>query len=169
MQMIHLTTRAKQALLVVIFVMAVALTFFATKAWGVEATPPPPVAKISAEPYDNYVRARPATTTTTTTTVPKRHEIAAPKTSAPAITVPSTGDVWERLRDCESHGNYAINTGNGYYGAYQFSAGTWNSMSTGYAFAHEAPPEVQDDAARRLQARSGWGQWPVCSRNAGAR
>lgn len=78
-------------------------------------------------------------------------------------------DVWSRLRNCESHGNYQTNTGNGYYGAYQFSAGTWNSMNTGYERADLAPPEVQDEAAKRLQARSGWGQWPVCSRNAGAR
>ncbi len=78
-------------------------------------------------------------------------------------------EIWARLRDCESHGNYSTNTGNGYYGAYQFSAGTWRSMNTGYERADLAPPEVQDDAARRLQARSGWGQWPVCSRNAGAR
>ncbi len=89
----------------------------------------------------------------------------------PAVEVSNNADnadVWARLRNCESHGNYATNTGNGYYGAYQFSAGTWNSMNTGYERADLAPPEVQDDAARRLQARSGWGQWPVCSRNAGA-
>lgn len=79
------------------------------------------------------------------------------------------GGVWAKLRNCESHGNYATNTGNGYYGAYQFSASTWRSMKTGYEYAHLAPPSVQDDAAVRLQKRGGWGQWPVCSRNAGAR
>lgn len=78
-------------------------------------------------------------------------------------------DVWAALRRCESGGNYALNTGNGYYGAYQFSASTWNSMGAGYARADLAPPSVQDDAARRLQARSGWGQWPSCSRQLGLR
>lgn len=81
----------------------------------------------------------------------------------------TSGDVWAALRQCESGGNYAANTGNGYYGAYQFSASTWRSMGTGYAYAHEAPPAVQDDAAQRLQARSGWGQWPACSRKLGLR
>jgi hypothetical protein len=78
------------------------------------------------------------------------------------------GDVWARLRACESGGRYTVNTGNGFYGAYQFHPRTWRTL--GYAgLPHEAPPEVQDEAARRLQARSGWGQWPVCSRRIGAR
>ena len=77
-------------------------------------------------------------------------------------------DVWARLRHCESGGRYDTNTGNGFFGAYQFVPRTWRSL--GYAgLPHEAPPEVQDEAARRLQARSGWGQWPVCSRRIGAR
>gem|GEM_PF-2666737 len=92
--------------------------------------------------------------------------------SAPGEAAPqhvASGDVWEALRNCEAGGNYSRNSGNGYYGAYQFSKRTWDSMGTGYAYAHEAPPEVQDDAARRLQARSGWGQWPACSRKIGVR
>lgn len=110
------------------------------------------------------------TTTTTTTTAPKRHEgTVSQKPVAAPVTVPPTGDVWQALRNCESHGNYSTNTGNGYYGAYQFSAGTWNSMNTGFERADLAPPEVQDDAARRLQARSGWGQWPACSKAIGVR
>ncbi len=74
-----------------------------------------------------------------------------------------TGDVWARLRRCESGGNYNINTGNGFYGAYQFHPRTWRGL--GYpGLPHQAPPEMQDEAARKLQARSGWGQWPACSR-----
>jgi uncharacterized protein YabE (DUF348 family) len=49
-----------------------------------------------------------------------------------------------QLRTCESSGNYQEDTGNGYYGAYQFSQATWDSLGTGYAFAYEAPPAVQD-------------------------
>ena len=79
-----------------------------------------------------------------------------------------TGDVWARLRQCESGGNYTINTGNGFSGAYQFHPRTWRGL--GYpGLPYQASPEMQDEAARKLQARSGWGQWPVCSRRIGAR
>ena len=81
---------------------------------------------------------------------------------------PSGDDVWARLRHCESGGRYDINTGNGFFGAYQFVLSTWRGL--GYSgMPHHAPPEMQDEAARKLQARSGWGQWPVCSRRIGAR
>ena len=75
---------------------------------------------------------------------------------------------WAALRKCESGGNYKINTGNGYYGAYQFAAGTWRRL--GYSgLPHEAAPAVQDEAARKLQAKAGWGQWPACTRKLGLR
>jgi hypothetical protein len=83
------------------------------------------------------------------------------------LAVPA-GDIWARLRQCESGGRYSTNSGNGFFGAYQFHPGTWRTL--GYpGLPHQAPAEVQDEAARRLQARSGWGQWPVCSRRIGAR
>jgi muramidase (phage lysozyme) len=76
--------------------------------------------------------------------------------------------VWARLRHCESGGRYDINTGNGYFGAYQFLVSTWNRL--GYpGYPHEASPAMQDEAAQKLQARSGWGQWPACSRRLGLR
>lgn len=50
------------------------------------------------------------------------------------------------LRNCESGGNYKTNTGNGFYGAYQFMDSTWDSLNTGYARADLAPPSVQDQA-----------------------
>jgi hypothetical protein len=78
----------------------------------------------------------------------------------------STGGVWAALRQCESGGNYQENTGNGFYGAYQFSASTWTNL--GYpGRPDQAPPAMQDAAAQKLQARSGWGQWPACSRKLG--
>ncbi|WP_101830343.1 transglycosylase family protein [Frankia canadensis] len=74
---------------------------------------------------------------------------------------------WAGLRQCESGGDYTTNTGNSYYGAYQFSAGTWRSL--GYSgLPHQAAPAVQDEAALRLAQRSGFGQWPVCGRGMGA-
>lgn len=91
-------------------------------------------------------------------------------TPAPVTAAARPGDdvVWQRLRNCEAGGRYDRNSGNGYYGAYQMSAGTWRSLGYG-GLPHQAPPEVQDEAARKLQARSGWGQWPACSRRVGAR
>ncbi len=91
-----------------------------------------------------------------------------PKPVTAAAPRPADESIWQRLRNCEAGGRYDRNSGNGYYGAYQFSAGTWRSL--GYkGLPHHAPPEVQDEAARKLQARSGWGQWPACSRRIGAR
>jgi hypothetical protein len=84
---------------------------------------------------------------------------------APAV---PAGDVWARLRRCESGGRYDRNSGNRFYGAYQFLLSTWRGLGF-QGMPHHAPPEVQDAAARKLQARSGWGQWPVCSRRIGAR
>jgi hypothetical protein len=78
----------------------------------------------------------------------------------------TAGGVWAALRQCESGGNYQENTGNGFYGAYQFTASTWTGL--GYpGRPDQEPPAMQDQAAQRLQARSGWGQWPACSRKLG--
>lgn len=81
-----------------------------------------------------------------------------------ARVAPPTAANFEKLRSCESSGNYsAVNRSNRYFGAYQFSLPTWQSL--GYeGLPHEAPPEVQDEAAQRLQAKRGWRQWPGCSR-----
>ncbi len=95
-------------------------------------------------------------------------DAAAPRPVQAAAPAPVGDDVWAKLRKCEAGGNYTRNSGNGYYGAYQFSAGTWRSL--GYpGLPHQAPPEMQDEAAKKLQARGGWGQWPACSRRIGAR
>ena len=74
--------------------------------------------------------------------------------------------VWVRLRECESGGNYSENTGNGYYGAYQFSAWTWWSLGLP-GMANLASSATQDAAARSLQVRSGWSSWPRCSQALG--
>ena len=63
-------------------------------------------------------------------------------------------------------GNYRINTGNGYYGAYQFNQSTWNGVG-GTGRPDHAAPEVQDEMATRLYERRGWSPWPSCSRSRG--
>ncbi len=80
---------------------------------------------------------------------------------------PASADVFSNIRQCESGGNYSTNTGNGYYGAYQFSQQTWSSL--GYSgVPSNASPATQDAAAAQLAARSGFGQWPVCGAGGGS-
>jgi uncharacterized protein YabE (DUF348 family) len=77
--------------------------------------------------------------------------------------------VWDRLAQCESGGNWAINTGNGYYGGLQFSYGTWLAYGGGaYAqTANLASREQQIAIAERLRADSGFSPWPACARALG--
>jgi uncharacterized protein YabE (DUF348 family) len=82
----------------------------------------------------------------------------------------SDGSVWDRLAQCESTGNWAINTGNGYYGGLQFDAGTWRAYGgTEYAaLPHQASREEQIAVASRVRDdRGGFGAWPGCSRRLG--
>ena len=76
---------------------------------------------------------------------------------------------WERIAQCESGGNWSINTGNGYYGGLQFSTGTWNAFG-GAEFASRADlaePQEQIVVANRTLREQGWGAWPSCSSSAG--
>ena len=85
-------------------------------------------------------------------------------TATPASAA-SSGD-FARLRACESGGNYATNTGNGFYGAYQFDSRTWHGL--GYSgLPSDAAPGTQDAAAATLQSQRGWQPWPACSRKLG--
>lgn len=81
----------------------------------------------------------------------------------------SAGDVWSALAACESGGNAGARSAAGrYFGAFQFSLATWQSLGYGGNPADHAYA-TQLEAAQRLQARSGWGQWPRCSRRLGLR
>ena len=62
---------------------------------------------------------------------------------------------------CESGGNYRTDTGNGFYGAYQFNQGTWESVG-GSGNPADAPRAEQDKRAAKLYAREGASPWPVC-------
>jgi hypothetical protein len=75
---------------------------------------------------------------------------------------PPAGGLWLELRDCESGDNYQEDTGNGFYGAYQFSWPTW--VDLGYPGRPDQEPYwMQDQAAQRLEGMDGWSQWPSCS------
>ncbi|MEU5533193.1 transglycosylase family protein [Streptomyces sp. NPDC020362] len=76
----------------------------------------------------------------------------------------ATGSEWDAVAQCESGGNWAINTGNGYYGGLQFSASTWAAYGgTAYAAqANQATKAQQITVAEKVLAAQGKGAWPVC-------
>ena len=83
--------------------------------------------------------------------------------AAPVVTYAGTS-VWDDLARCESGGNWAINTGNGYYGGLQFSLATWQGYG-GAAFAaypYQATRDEQIIVAERLRAARGYAPWPAC-------
>jgi uncharacterized protein YabE (DUF348 family) len=87
---------------------------------------------------------------------------------APAPTSNYVGgsSVWDRIAACESGGNWAANTGNGYYGGLQFTLGTWAAYG-GTGRPDLASRETQIAVAERVRAASGgYGAWPVCGARA---
>ncbi|AMW19237.1 MULTISPECIES: transglycosylase family protein [Mycobacteroides] len=70
---------------------------------------------------------------------------------------------WDAIANCESGGNWGINTGNGYYGGLQFNMGTWRANG-GSGSPHLASREEQIRIAENVLARQGIGAWPVCGR-----
>jgi uncharacterized protein YabE (DUF348 family) len=86
---------------------------------------------------------------------------------APTTNYASGSTVWDQLAECESGGNWAINTGNGYYGGLQFNLSTWQSYG-GTGYPHQASRETQIAVATRLRdANGGYGAWPACSAELG--
>ncbi|MFI9782226.1 transglycosylase family protein [Kitasatospora sp. NPDC051984] len=78
-------------------------------------------------------------------------------------------DTWDRVAQCESGGDWSINTGNGYYGGLQFSSSTWRAYGGGdyAARADQATRSEQIAVAERVLASQGPGAWPSCSIKAG--
>ncbi len=115
-----------------------------------------------------------------------RHRAPAPRTVPRALAVLTAGaaaavlapaahaapdEVWDRLAQCESSGNWSINTGNGYSGGLQFAPATWRGFG-GAEFApaaHQASRTEQIVVAERVLAAQGWNAWPACSRRLGIR
>ena len=114
------------------------------------------------------VRNRPLPTVVTP---PRRESSAASRSSdvapapEPAAPAPATS-VWTDLAACESGGDWAANTGNGYYGGLQFSLETWQGLG-GAGYPHEASAATQIAMGQRLQAEQGWGAWPGCAAQLG--
>lgn len=90
---------------------------------------------------------------------------AKPGTEVPPV---ANGDRWDAIASCESGNNWAINTGNGYYGGVQFDQNTWE-RNGGLRYAERADLATREEQiaiAEVTRARQGWGAWPVCGRGA---
>jgi hypothetical protein len=120
------------------------------------APAPRPVASLRKAPTPPPA---PTTTTTTTSTTP-------PPAPSGQPGDPNDPASWDRLAQCEAGGNWAANTGNGYYGGLQFSLATWQNYG-GTGYPHQASKATQIEIGKRLQAARGWGAWPGCARSLG--
>jgi hypothetical protein len=127
------------------------------QAWS---SPSPSASPAAAPVIKTPTKPAPRKTTRASRTRSERH--------GSASHVTNSSSVWALLADCESGGDPTANTGNGYYGMYQFTLGTWYSVG-GEGRPNQASAEEQTRRAKILQARSGWGQWPACSRKLGLR
>ncbi len=93
---------------------------------------------------------------------------AKPGTEVPPV---AQGATWDALASCEAGGNWAINTGNGFYGGVQFDQNTWE-RNGGLRYAQRADLATREEQiaiAEMTRARQGWGAWPVCSGRLGVR
>lgn len=91
---------------------------------------------------------------------------AKPGTEVPPV---RDGRAWDAVAQCESGGNWAINTGNGYFGGVQFDQNTWERQG-GLRYAQRADLATREEQiaiAEVTRARQGWGAWPVCSGRVG--
>jgi uncharacterized protein YabE (DUF348 family) len=93
---------------------------------------------------------------------------AKPGTEVPPV---AQGATWDALASCEAGGNWAINTGNGFYGGVQFDQNTWE-RNGGLRYAQRADLATREEQiaiAEMTRDRQGWGAWPVCSGRLGVR
>lgn len=107
--------------------------------------------------------ATPTASQSSQAALPQR--VSAPVTAA---NYSNGGTVWDQLAACESGGNWAINTGNGFYGGLQFTLGSWAAVG-GSGYPNMASREEQIARGEALLARQGWGAWPACSAKLGLR
>ncbi len=85
--------------------------------------------------------------------------------TAPAV---ASGGVWDKIAQCESGGNWSINTGNGFYGGLQFTLSTWRGYG-GSGMPNNASRAQQIAVAKKVQKAQGWGAWPACTSKLGLR
>jgi LysM repeat protein len=117
------------------------------------------------------VKAQVATPADESAAAAPQADVSTPAPRQTAVAAPSVGNgsVWDAIAACESGGNWAINTGNGFFGGLQFTQSTWAGYG-GLSYAPRADlatREQQIAVASAVQAGQGWGAWPVCSAKAG--
>lgn len=83
-----------------------------------------------------------------------------------AHAAPASTSTWDKLAQCESGGNWHIDTGNGYQGGLQFSPSTWKAYG-GTGSAADASKAEQIRVAQKVQQSQGWSAWPSCSQQLG--
>ena len=93
--------------------------------------------------------------------------VGAPLAIAPAFASAEQGVNWDAIAQCESGGNWSINTGNGYYGGLQFSLSTWRANG-GSGNPADASRAEQIRVANNVLKTQGIGAWPTCGKKAGA-
>jgi Transglycosylase-like domain len=133
-------------------------------------TTAPPTTTTTAPPTTTTEPPPPSTTEPPPPTEPPATEPPSPPPpdSGGGLGDPNSYATWDALAQCESGGDWHINTGNGYYGGLQFSLGTWQAVG-GTGYPHEASRETQIAMGQRLYASSGWGAWPACTAQLGWR
>jgi Transglycosylase-like domain len=113
-------------------------------------------------------QAAAAAASKTATTSPAPSRAGPPASSAITSISPTAGPPsslaadFAAIRRCEASNDYSLNTGNGYYGAYQFAYQTWIDLGES-GLPSAAPPATQDAAAYKLYLESGWSSWPACA------
>lgn len=137
---------------------------------GYDATAQAPVqnySQVSAQDstdYSQYGYNQTSTQDYTQDTYTQTYDAAPAQQAAPVAS--QGGSVWDSLAQCESGGNWGINTGNGFSGGLQFAPSTWSAYG-GQGDASNASREEQIAVAERVQAAQGWGAWPACSASLG--
>jgi hypothetical protein len=170
------------------FIIAVAVLFASMAAVGAQSpsdgleAPKGVTAALEASEPSKSTTAAPTASITTTSTTSTTSTTTAPApttTSPPApdpepvieVTTIGSGDPrdpssWDRLAQCESGGDWSIDTGNGYYGGLQFSLSSWQGVG-GTGLPSDASRETQIALGQRLHASGGWGHWPGCTQSFG--
>jgi hypothetical protein len=110
----------------------------------------------------------PPTTTTTAPPPPPAKPAPQPVASGSGYNDPNNPAAWDRLAQCESGGNWAAHTGNGYYGGIQFSLSSWQAAG-GSGQPDLASRETQIAMGQHLWHQGGWVHWPACSLKLGYR
>lgn len=90
-----------------------------------------------------------------------------PVVASATNSTPSSASAWNSVANCESSGNWGINTGNGYYGGLQINESNWNNYAPGLGISadlpHQASADEQIAVAEKILAAQGWGAWGSCA------